>query len=87
MKDRITILQILKKNPPNPTKLKDSLYVKVTISWEYMSEILNPINLIVIQVSVVLQKKKKCVALLEAAKDDLGKCRSTARKAESYISM
>lgn len=52
-----------------------------------MSEILNTVNLIDIQSSVVLQKKNKRIALLETTKDNLGKCRSTARKAECYISM
>lgn len=47
---------------------------------------LNTIYLIDIQGSVVLQNKNKCVALLETTKDNLGKCRSTARKAECYIS-
>lgn len=50
-----------------------------------MSEILNTVNLIDIQSSFVLQKKY--VALIETIKDNLGKCRSTARKAECYISM
>lgn len=49
---------------------------------ERKSEIQNAINLIDIQGSVVLEKKTKCVALLETKKDNLGKCRSTARKAE-----
>lgn len=52
-----------------------------------MSDILNIVNLIDIQNSVAFQKKNKCVALLETTKDNLGKCRNTAIKAEHYISM
>lgn len=54
---------------------------------EQKSEILNTINSIDIQGSVALQKKNKCVALLKTTKANFGKCMSTARKAEQYISM
>jgi len=54
---------------------------------EQKSEILNTMNSVDIQGSVVLQEKNKCVALLKTAKAHLGKCMSTARKAEHYISM
>lgn len=54
---------------------------------EQKSEVLNIINSIYFQSSVVLHKKNKCVALLKTTKANLGKCVSTARKAEQYISM
>lgn len=90
MKDIITILWILKKKPHKPHKAQGFTICKsryqlgnIYLNTEY---ILNTIHLIDIQGSVVLQKKNRCVALLETMKDNLGKCRSTARKAECYIS-